>query len=109
MAKIPHADEGQTCPFNGQDTSTVCHKCPMWIQIRGTNPNTGDPVDDWRCSFAWIPMLLIENSQMQRQTGAAVETFRNEVVSANRAANQVYAATALQRPNGSVLLEGNRA
>jgi hypothetical protein len=54
-------------------------------------------------------MLLIENSQMQRQTGAAVETFRNEVVSANRAANQVYAATALQRPNGSVLLEGNRA
>ena len=27
----------------------------------------------------WIPMLLIENSQMQRQTGAAVESFRNEV------------------------------
>ena len=31
------------------------------------------------CAVKWIPMLLIENSQMQRQTGAAVESFRNEV------------------------------
>lgn len=28
-------------------------------------------------------MLLIENSQMQRQTGAAVESFRNEMVKSN--------------------------
>jgi hypothetical protein len=28
-------------------------------------------------------MLLIENSQQQRQTGAAVESFRNEMVDAN--------------------------
>jgi len=31
-----------------------------------------------------LPVLMIENSQMQRQTGAAVESFRNEVVSANQ-------------------------
>jgi len=30
--------------------------------------------------------LLIENSQMQRQTGAAVESFRNETVVANQQA-----------------------
>jgi len=30
-----------------------------------------------------MPLLLIENSQMQRQTGAAVESFRNEMVRAN--------------------------
>jgi hypothetical protein len=105
MAKIPHADDGQTCPFNGQDTSVTCHKCPMWLQLRGTNPNTGEPVDDWRCSFAWLPMLLIENSLMQRQTGAAVESFRNETVKANEVACRVIAATApVLRPQA--LLEG---
>lgn len=28
-------------------------------------------------------MLLIENSKMQRETGAAIESFRNEMVKAN--------------------------
>ena len=27
-----------------------------------------------------LPMLMIENSQQQRQTGAAVESFRNETL-----------------------------
>jgi hypothetical protein len=30
-----------------------------------------------------MPILLIENSQMSRQTGAAVESFRNEMVKGN--------------------------
>ncbi len=29
--------------------------------------------------MAWLPVLLIENAQQSRQTGAAVESFRNEV------------------------------
>ena len=28
-----------------------------------------------------MPLLLIENSQKQRETGAAVESFRNETLS----------------------------
>jgi hypothetical protein len=39
-----------------------------------------------------MPVLLIENSQQQRQTGAAVESFRNEMVKANEASNQVLIA-----------------
>lgn len=109
MAKTPRADEGKTCPFNGRDTSEVCHKCPIWLQVRGTNPNTGEPVDDWRCSFSWLPLLLIENSMMQRQTGAAVESFRNETVNANERAFKIIAATALpNNHNGSIMIEGNR-
>jgi hypothetical protein len=38
-------------------------------------------------------VLLIENSQQQRQTGAAVESFRNEMVKANDASQQVLRAT----------------
>ena len=58
----------------------VCHTCPMWVKIRGKNPNTGDEVDQWNCSLAWLPMLLIENAMQSRQAGAAIESFRNEAV-----------------------------
>ena len=37
-----------------------------------------------------MPMLTIENSQQQRQTGAAVESFRNEVVKSNEENRQLY-------------------
>jgi hypothetical protein len=38
-------------------------------------------------------MLLIENSQQQRQTGAAVESFRNEMVKANESGQQLLLNT----------------
>ncbi|MGO4836635.1 hypothetical protein AB4144_30755, partial [Rhizobiaceae sp. 2RAB30] len=38
---------------------------------------------EWNCTIAFLPLLLIENSGQQRQTGAAVESFRNEMVKAN--------------------------
>lgn len=83
MSQIPQADSGKTCPFNGKDVSKVCHKCPMWVKIVGKNPQSEEIYDHWSCSFALLPILLIENSQQQRQTGAAVESFRNEMVRAN--------------------------
>lgn len=55
------------------------HKCRFYVQIMGHNPNTGEQVNKWDCAIAWMPMLMIENSQQQRQTGAAVESFRNAV------------------------------
>ncbi len=68
--------------------------CAWFIQVRGTNPNTGKEVDEWACAIAWMPMLMIENSQQQRQTGAAVESFRNEMVKASEVGTQVLLQTA---------------
>jgi hypothetical protein len=68
------------------------------VKISGTNPNDGQPVDKFGCVDSFLPMLLIENSQQQRSTAAAVESFRNEVVQANR---QSFAALA---PMGQVML-----
>lgn len=56
------------------------HKCRLYIQVMGKNPNTGEDINKWGCSFEFLPMLLIENAQQQRQTGAAVETFRNQMI-----------------------------
>lgn len=60
-------------------------QCRLYMQVMGSNPNTGEPVSKWGCADEWMPLLLIENSQMQRQTGAAVESFRNDMVKANAA------------------------
>lgn len=54
--------------------------------------------------MAWLPVLMIENSQQQRQTGAAVESFRNEMVRANDTSQQVLLATVQQsNPNMKVI------
>ena len=91
------------CPLNGFEP---CKKldCAWFLKIRGANPNTGEEVDEWGCSMAWLPVLMIENSQQQRQTGAAVESFRNEMVKANETSQQVLlAAATTQNPNLRVI------
>lgn len=83
------------CPLNGFEPCKQLD-CAWFLKIRGTNPNTGEDVDEWGCSMAWMPILMIENSQQQRQTGAAVESFRNEMVNANEMSQQVLLATVQQ-------------
>jgi hypothetical protein len=75
--QVPRSTSTNVCPFNGKQMKSVCHKCPLWINVKGADPQTGETVDRWNCSWAWMPMLLVENSNMQRQTGAAVESLRN--------------------------------
>jgi len=70
------------CPLNNFEPCKQM-ECAWFIQIRGTDPNTGEEVDDWGCAMAWLPTLMIENAQQSRQTGAAVESFRNEMVKSN--------------------------
>jgi len=81
MSLIPHAAKGLICPLHKKDVSKVCHTCPFWTQVRGTNPNTAEPVDNWQCAIAWLPILLIENAQQARQAGAATESLRNLMAS----------------------------
>ena len=83
-------EKGKFCPLIGKDCIGL--ECAWFTQIRGKNPNTGKDVDEWACAIAWMPVLMIENSQQQRQTGAAVESFRNEMVKANETTTQVLLA-----------------
>jgi hypothetical protein len=67
-------------------------KCAWHTSIAGQNPNTGMQVNEPGCVVAFLPMLLIENSQQQRSTGSAVESFRNEMTKAHRNAEQLLIA-----------------
>lgn len=74
-------DIDTTCPYTGHKDPCRKHyiNCPKWIQVIGHNPNTGEDMNEWACADTWLPILMIENSQVQRETGAAVESFRNNV------------------------------
>lgn len=81
------------CPLNNFEPCKEL-ECAWFMKIRGANPNTGEELDDWGCAMSWLPVLLIENSQQQRSTGAAVESFRNEMIRANETSQQILLATA---------------
>lgn len=93
------------CPLDG---FKPCRQldCAWFMKVTGSNPNTGDAVDEWGCSMAWLPIMMLENSQQQRQTGAAVESFRNEVVRTNTEMQQALVTAALSNSKPKQLLEG---
>ena len=94
------------CPLIGEECMKL--KCAWFTQIRGTNPQSGEEVDEWGCAVTWLPMLLIENSQQQRQTGAAVESARNESVrdnEENRKLIKQITTAMLQNPIAPIQVE----
>jgi hypothetical protein len=81
-------DIKDNCPLNGFEP---CKKldCAWFVKLAGTDPNTGKQLDEFGCAVAWLPLMLIENAQQSRQTGAAVESFRNEMVKQNETSHQL--------------------
>jgi hypothetical protein len=93
-------EPGKYCPLLKKDCIGL--QCAWFMLVRGTNPQTGHEIDEWNCAMTWLPVLLIENSQQQRQTGAAVESFRNETVR-NAEANREVAQRILQSNEPNVM------
>lgn len=83
---------GTFCPLIKKDCIGLT--CAWYTRVQGYDMNSGNQVDSYECAIAWLPMLLIENSGQQRQTGAAVESFRNEMVKANEVNTKLILAAA---------------
>lgn len=84
--KIGQCPLGSKCEEVKDD---IMYVCPWYTQVRGKDPQSDKEIDEWRCAIAWLPMLSIENAQMGRQTGAAVESFRNEMSRQNDAMGNI--------------------
>jgi hypothetical protein len=91
------------CPLNNFEPCKQMD-CAWFMKVRGVNPNTSEEIDDWGCAVTWIPVMLIENSQQQRSTSAAVESFRNEMVKANEVGQRVLLAAAGVAPQAQRLI-----
>tara|TARA_Y100001951_G_C11230161_1_gene234117 strand:+ start:93 stop:398 length:306 start_codon:yes stop_codon:yes gene_type:complete len=75
---VVKVESGDICPLMGK--TCIGLQCAWFTKVQGVNPNTGKEVEDWACAIAWLPMLAIENSQNTRMAGAAVESFRNNLM-----------------------------
>jgi len=71
---------GEPCVEDGAIRNGELVKCRFWVNVMGKNPQTGETINNGDCAIAWTPVLLIENSKVNRETGAAVESMRNENV-----------------------------
>ena len=97
MAKIK---PGDFCPLIKKDCIGL--KCAWFTQLRGMNPNTGEELDEWGCAVTWMPVLAVEIAQKSNQTGAAVESFRNEVIRTNNENQQLYLDSVEKRERGII-------
>jgi len=96
---IPRGPEGLDCPLTlshplgAKPMSKVCHKCPLWMHIRGKNPNTGEEIDRWSCALAQLPVMMVEQAQATRFAEGAINELRKEQDAKHEEAKKYTAAS----------------
>lgn len=91
------------CPLNGFQPCKEL-ECAWFMKVAGKHPQTEEEVEDWGCAIPWMPIMLMENARVSFQTGAAVESFRNEMVKSNETSQQVLLASL--QSNNTKFIEG---
>lgn len=100
---MPIFDPDGKCPLLNK--KCIKHQCIWYNMLQGKHPQTGQNVQEWGCSIAWLPLLLVENTGKQIQTNASVESFRNEMVKANMVTLALVESQNKKQekePNGSI-------
>ena len=93
------------CPLMG--SPCIEHKCAWYIQVIGKNPQSGATFPEWGCSLSWLPVLLIENSQQTRYAGAAIDSFRNEMVKGNEQTQRLLSGGQAKLIGGNGEIDNN--
>ncbi len=102
---------GAPCVEDGALRDGELVACRFWVTVHGKHPQTGEAINTSDCAFAWTPILLIENSKEQRNTGAELNAMRNESVeNVKRLGSALLAASnpellkaILERPDNAAL------
>ena len=87
---MPIFDPDGKCPLLNK--KCIKHQCVWYNMLQGKHPQTGLDVQEWGCSIAWLPLLLVENSAKTAGVQAATESFRNEMVKGQNVMNNILAA-----------------
>lgn len=93
---------GEECVQDGSIRNGELVACRFWVTVMGKDPQTGETINNGDCAMAWMPVLMIENSKVNRETGAAVESMRNESVTTG----QQITSALVMAANASKQLKG---
>ncbi len=62
-----------------EDGNPVIVRCPLYQSLKvQTEPGVWE--DEWKCSIAWTPILLIENRNAMDACAKYTESLRNELI-----------------------------
>lgn len=86
MDQLPPKDRKcHRTAFEKSCRELVCSgSCDRWMNVQGRHPQDGVVINQYKCIDDWMPLLLIENSKLLNEVGAAIESFRNETVKLSR-------------------------
>lgn len=62
------------CPLLSK--KCIKHECAWYTHLVGMNPQTGQPIDEYGCAIASLPILLVENAGEMRKVGAEVSAHK---------------------------------
>ncbi len=80
-----------TCPLGAkceEIRANKMHRCRWYKELAGTDAQ-GKEVNQFDCSLAWLPTLMIEIAGTNRGQTKALESMRNETVIRQDAALKV--------------------
>lgn len=70
--------KGKICPLIGE--GCIKHDCEFYQNILGSDPQTGEPINTFRCLVGLLPTLLIDLSRQTYSVGAAIENRGNKTI-----------------------------
>jgi hypothetical protein len=82
--------------------SEVCHKCPLWMELGGPDPITGEKNTEWGCVDRWLITGMFEMAKMINGTKEATVSFRNEMVAINMASMNAAASQPTYQPHSRI-------
>ena len=87
-----------TCPL-GSECERIANghieRCAWYVEIQGTDPQSGKEVRESKCAMAWQPILAIEGNGVNNQVAASIQSLRNETVKRQNLALESINATVL--------------
>jgi hypothetical protein len=101
----PLPDKEVKCHHTGFKVScfdgVTKHGCQKWTQVLGKNPQSHEELNRYGCADSFLPLIMIENTQVLRMTTVEVNKLRNEV------AGYPSTAASLQLPPALLPRPGN--
>ena len=65
--------------------------CAWFTKLAGKNPQGGKDIEEWGCAVTFIPLLMVANTNANRGTAAAVESFRNVMIKQHQEVYEIAA------------------
>jgi hypothetical protein len=78
------------CPINGFEECKQLD-CAWFTKLAGKNPQGGKEVEEWGCAVTFIPLLMVANTNANKHTASAVESFRNVMVKQHQEVYEIAA------------------